>query len=247
MTLGGAILANAGQAGVETAAAMQVQSIWDFLVKGGWMMVPIGVCSLLALAVVAERIVSLRRGRVIPPSFLGGLKKVFGDHPDDKARALAYCAKSDSSVAAVFAAGIKRLGAPLEIVEKHIQEAGEREVLKLRRYLRALSVIAAITPLMGLLGTIIGMIKAFQTVAMSGEALGKAELLAGGIYEAMITTAAGLCVAIPVLICYHWISAKIEKLVMEMDMMTVDFLEDYAENGVHTVSHPKGNPDFKLA
>ena len=95
-----------------------------------------------------------------------------------------------------------------------------------------LSVIASITPLMGLLGTIFGMIRAFQTVAASGEALGKTEMLAGGIYEAMITTAAGLLVAIPVLICYHWISAKIDTLVMDMDQMTQEFIEEFVERGM---------------
>gem|GEM_PF-6921181 len=117
---------------------------------------------------------------------------------------------------------------PIDLLERHIQEEGEREVIKLRRFLRSLSVIAAIAPLMGLLGTIFGMIKAFQTVATSGEALGKAEMLATGIYEAMITTAAGLLVAIPALIAYHWISSKIEHHVTEIDRVTCDFVEEYA-------------------
>jgi len=82
---------------------------------------------------------------------------------------------------------------------------------------------------MGLLGTIFGMIRAFQTVATSGEALGKTELLAEGIYEAMITTAAGLIVAIPALVCYHWLSAKVQGLVMDIDEMTVEFIEDLAD------------------
>ena len=229
----------AGGAGGELADAVQVQSVWDFLVKGGIMMIPIGACSLIALAVIAERVLSLRRRRIIPPQFLRGLKQVLKDSPDDRERALSYCRRNESPVANVFAAGIKRLGAPIELVEKHIQEAGEREVLKMRRFLRGLSVIAAVTPLMGLLGTIFGMINAFQTIALSGEALGKAELLAEGIYEAMITTAAGLCVAIPVLIVYHWISAKIEKLVMEIDHMSVDFIEEFAHGAVPEASAEK--------
>ena len=133
-------------------------------------------------------------------------------------------------MANVFEAGIKKLKAPVEVLEKHIQDAGQREVLKLRKNVRALSVIASISPLLGLLGTIFGMIMAFQTVAMSADALGKTELLAEGIYMAMITTAAGLSVAIPVLIMYHWISAKIERLVMEIDQMTVEFIEEFSEN-----------------
>lgn len=207
---------------------MAVQSVWDFLVKGGPMMVPILVCSLVAVTVVAERLITLSRRRVIPPGFLSGLKDTI--KPDAKSRdqALAYCVKDGSHVANIFAVAIKRFGEPVELLEKHIQEAGEREVLKLRKFLRMLMVIGAIAPLMGLLGTIFGMIQAFQTVATSGEALGKTELLAEGIYEAMITTAAGLLLAIPVVIAYHAICAKVEALVAEMDRVTVDFIEEYA-------------------
>jgi len=148
----------------------------------------------------------------------------------DTTAAMTYCGQSKSAIANVFAAGIRKLDRrSTEVVEKAIQEAGEREVLKLRKYLRGLSVIASVTPLLGLLGTILGMIVAFQTVAISGEALGKTELLAEGIYQAMITTAAGLSVAIPVLICYHWISGKIEKLVADIDEMTVDFVDEFGD------------------
>ena len=87
-----------------------------------------------------------------------------------------------------------------------------------------LSLLYSVATLLGLLGTILGLIEAFQTVALSGEALGKTELLAKGIYEAMITTAAGLFVAIPTVIAYHWISSKIERLVGDMDRMTLEFL-----------------------
>lgn len=223
-----------GQAGAPSAvgesaagAAVQVQSVWDFIVKGGPMMVPIGLASLFALTLIIERTLTLRRSRVIPPAFLPGLKNVFetpGRNHDD---ALEYCRLNSSPLANILAAGIRRQGEPIERLEKHVEEAGQREVLKLRRFLRALSVIASIAPLMGLLGTIFGMIRAFQTVAASGEALGRTELLAKGIYEAMITTAAGLLVAIPVLVAYHWIAAKIERLVMEIDQMTVEFIEEH--------------------
>ncbi len=211
-----------------TISAAQVQSIWDFVVKGGPMMIPIGICSLVVVTVIIERLVSLRRGNVVPDGFLPDLRTVLDEEPDDRAAAIEYCQQNASPVASVFAVGVRRLHEPVELLEKHIQEAGEREVFKLRKYLRLLFVIASIAPLLGLLGTIFGMITAFQTVATSGEALGKAELLAKGIYEAMITTAAGLIVAIPALIGHHWISAKIEHLVAEIDRMTCDFLEQYA-------------------
>ena len=213
----------------EVPPSLEVQSVGDFVVKGGLMMIPIGICSFVALAVVFERVITLRRTNIIPTHFLDGLRQKLKAAPGDKASALAYCREHDSPIARVLAAGIKRIGDSTDAVRQRIEDAGQREVLKLRKHLRALSVVASIAPLLGLLGTIIGMIRAFQTVAMSGEALGKTEMLAGGIYEAMITTAAGLSVAIPVLISYHWFSAKVERLVMEIDNETVDFIDEFVD------------------
>lgn len=215
----------------DSASAAAIGSVWDFVVKGGPVMIPIGLISVVALAVVVERLFTLRRTRVLPPQFLPGLKAVLGNGDGDRRSALRFCQADASPVARIFAVGVKRLHEPVELLEKHVQEAGEREVLGLRKHLRMLSAIASLSTLLGLLGTILGLITAFQTVAASGEALGKTELLAKGIYEAMITTAAGLMVAIPVILSYHWIAAKIERLVAEMDRMTVAFLEEYAEGG----------------
>jgi biopolymer transport protein ExbB len=235
----------------EVSDAMRVQSVWDFVLKGGVMMIPIGLCSLVAMTVVVERLISLRRRRVIPDGFVAGLKSVMREAPRDHARAIEYCKGDGSPLARVFAAGIKRLGGPIEVVERHIQESGQRVVLQLRKYLRILSVVAAVTPLMGLLGTIFGMIRAFQTVATSADALGRTELLAEGIYEAMITTAAGLVVAIPALVCYHWLSAKVQTLVMDIDEKTVDFVEELVDGAAGApgglalhpaAAHRKGEP-----
>ncbi len=190
-------------------------------------MYPIGLCSLIVLAVVVERFVSLRRYHLIPNGFLPGLRDNMVSTEGPQTAALDYCKQSDTPVGHIFTVAIKRLGQPIELLEKHVQEAGEREVIKLRKYLRLLSVIVAIAPLLGLLGTIFGMINAFQTVATSAEALGKTELLAKGIYEAMITTAGGLLVAIPTLVGYHAISAKIDRIVCEIDRLTLDFIEEY--------------------
>lgn len=231
------------------AANMTVNSVWDFVLKGGFMMIPLGICSFVAFALVAERLVSLRRGRIIPPSFVPGVREVLQRRPNDREALLTYCREQNAPIARVFTSGFRRLGAPIEVVERHVEEAGQREVLRLRRNLRALSVIAAVSPLLGLLGTILGMIDAFQTVATSGEALGKTELLADGIYAAMITTAAGLIVAIPVLICYHWLSAKVERLVMEIDETTYEFIEDLATGTMAapapTAAKAAAEPDLK--
>ncbi len=221
-----------GQAAAPTNAAaadaVKVQSVWDFVVKGGPVMIPIGLCSLVALTVIVERLVSLRRRVVIPGEVLPGVTGLLSVDGGDRDKALEFCKANGSPLSNVLAAGIKCLGEPVELLERHIQEAGQREASILRKFLRLLSVLASIAPLLGLLGTIFGMINAFQTVAASGEALGKTELLAKGIYEAMITTAAGLMVAIPVILAYHWLAAKVEGLVAEMDRITVDFAEAIA-------------------
>jgi biopolymer transport protein ExbB len=205
--------------------AAQVQSVLDYIQKGGVMMIPIGIASLIMLAVAVERLLSLRRKKIIPSKFLEGLQTELEKSGHDSEHALAYCDKNKSPIASICSAGIKKIGRPVEAIEKAVQDAGEWEVFKLRKNVRILSVVAAIAPLMGLVGTIFGMIRAFQTVATSGEALGKTELLAEGIYEAMVTTAAGLLVAIPALIFYHWISAKIEKLVADMDRVCIELIE----------------------
>jgi biopolymer transport protein ExbB len=204
----------------------QIESVWDFILKGGPVMIPIGLCSLVALTIIVERLLSLRRKNILPPALLSDLKGVLED--GNKTKALEYCDRHPSPLSNTLAAGIKKLGEPVEMVRRHIEEAGAREVVRLRKYLRVLSVIASVAPLLGLLGTIFGMITAFQTVAASAESLGRTELLAKGIYEAMITTAAGLLVAIPTVLAYHAVSAKVERLVFEMDAMAIDFVEDYA-------------------
>lgn len=221
------ILILAAPPGGDAAPAI---SVWEFVLKGGVMMIPIGICSLVALTVIVERSLVLNRGNVAPPGFLKSLRKILDAGAlENQARAAKHCADNDHPLSRVMASGVRRLGQPLELVEKDLADTGQWEVLQLRKRLRVLSVCASVSPLMGLTGTIFGMIRAFQTVAMSGEALGKAELLAEGIYEAMVTTAAGLLVAIPAMICYHWLSARIERLASDLDRAAVDFAATYAE------------------
>lgn len=219
------VLAQADAAGATAAEASP--TVWELAMKGGAMMIPIGILSLIAVTVIIERLVSLRRGQVVPKSFLTGLEKHISDGVIDRTEALAYCNANASPIARVYEAAIKRLGEPIEHLERHVQEAGQRVVLKLRKYLRVLLVIFSVAPLMGLLGTIFGMIKAFKTVAGSADALGRTELLATGIYEALITTAGGLLLAIPTLMAYYYFSAKIEQLVSEIDAAAVDFIEEH--------------------
>lgn len=203
---------------------VEISSIWDFLIKGGPVMVPIGIASFAAMAVCIERLWSLRRSVVAPAGFVEGLTVALGPERD-QGRAIAYCQAHQSPLASILAAGVRSLEQSPEVMEKRIAEAGEREVFRLRKYLRVLALVASVATLLGLLGTITGMIQAFQTVAASGDALGRTELLAKGIYEAMITTAAGLIVAIPTTIAHHYFTARIEQLVQELDGICVAFVE----------------------
>lgn len=209
----------------ETNAAVDITSMWDFVVKGGIVMIPIGICSLIALAITVERLLVTRPSRVIPTGFLARLRELVSS--GERARCLDYCRQAPSPIARICEAGLHNWNLALEQVEKSITDAGHREIARLRTNMRGLSVIASIAPLLGLLGTIFGMIKAFQTVAASGDALGRTELLAAGIYEAMITTAAGLIVAIPVIVIYNFIIARIDRLVLEMDAACLELVKEH--------------------
>ncbi len=215
----------------QSSPGVRVESVWDFCVKGGPVMIPIGLCSLAALTVIVERLTSLRRRQVIPAATLESVNRLLGSGPSGRATAVELCKKDGSSLGNILAVALRRLGEPVELLERHVQEAGEREASQLRKHLRLLSVTASIAPLLGLLGTITGMITAFQTVAASAEALGRTELLAKGIYEAMITTAAGLMVAIPTILAYHGLGGKVDRLVGEIDRLTVEFIEQHGFGG----------------
>lgn len=207
------------QAGAKPAIPA-VTSVWDFAVKGGLIMIPLGLVSVVALAIVIERLVLLRRARVAPPAFLESL----GNVVRDRRRALEACRADASPIANVLGAAIRNLDEPRERAERLVQEAGQREVLTLRRRMRLLSAVPQTAVMLGLLGTVFGMIKTFQAVAASGEALGKAELLARGIYEAWTATASGLLVAVPALVAYHWLLSKIDARASDIDRIAGEWM-----------------------
>ena len=131
----------------------------------------------------------------------------------------------DSPIVRVVRAGLRKAYRPTMEIEKAIEDAGAKEASTMRRNCRALSVVANVAPLLGLLGTVLGMINAFMTVASKQEALGKTELLAAGIYQALVTTAVGLAIAIPSLILYYLFVDKIERLINEIDDITIELVE----------------------
>ncbi len=208
-----------------TEPEREKETLWSLLLKGGPVMIPLALCSLIAMTSLLERSVSLRRDRIIPNDFIAGLKARFKPGDSDVSPGIAYCDESNSPVGRIFKAGLLNLRRGAAFVEKSIEDAGAREVDKLKRSLRLMGTIATISPLLGMLGTVYGMIGAFETSAHAGT--GKAELLAVGIYEALVTTATGLTIAIPVLICYYYLNAKIDSVVDHIDDLGIDFMEHY--------------------
>ncbi|MEX2212873.1 MAG: MotA/TolQ/ExbB proton channel family protein [Phycisphaeraceae bacterium] len=203
-------------------------SFLGLMLKGGWMMIPIGLCSLAGGALIIERCFALRRKGIAPTGFLEGLKGVFHG-VEDRDAALQYCRSRHLPIARICAMGIRKMPQGVEAVEQSIEDAGANEVAKLRRNLKLIFGIASIAPMLGLLGTVWGMIEAFQAAAEQGLGGGGtgAKGLAKGIYEALVTTFAGLSVAIPILVFYYYFQGKIEKVVTDLNDVSEEFIENY--------------------
>lgn len=192
------------------------RSLFEMLLAGGPVMIPIMLSSFLMLLIVFERFICLRRRRVIPRLFVERFLLQLREGALDRNDALERCEDESSHIARVFAAGIRKWGKPAVEVEQAVLDEGERIANVLRRYLRVLNGVSTVSPLLGLLGTVSGMIQAFNVIANSGG-MGRTEMLAGGISVALITTATGLLVAIPALIFYLYFVGRVDGLIMDID------------------------------
>jgi biopolymer transport protein ExbB len=193
----------------------------DFIIKGGVFIYPIIICSIISLTIFMEKIWSLKRNRVIPATFLDTIERLL--KKEDIAEALKLCGENSSSISRIFSAGIKNYGKRREIIKERIEEVGRREAVVLGRYVEALATIASVSTLLGLLGTIAGMIKIFSVISL--QSVVNPSTLAGGISEALYTTAAGLTVAIPTLIFYRYLSSKSNSLIVEMEECSAQMVE----------------------
>jgi len=199
-----------------SAATIPTRSLFDMLLAGGPLMVPIVLSSFVMLLIVFERTFSLRRRRVVPRLFVERFLLQLRENALDRDDALERCEDESSHIARVFAAAVRKWGKSAVEVEQAVLDEGERIGNVLRRYLRILNGVSTVSPLLGLLGTVWGMIQAFNVIAAS-PAMGRAEMLAGGISVALITTAAGLLVAIPAMIFYLYFVGRVDSLVMGID------------------------------
>jgi biopolymer transport protein ExbB len=213
-----------GGPNAQAPTAHEHKSLFEILRSGGLMMIPLLSCSFVMLVFVFERLISLRRGRVIPGPFVKRLLPQLREGKLDRDAALALCQESKSPVGDVLAAGVKKWGRPAVEVEQALIDAGERVSHRLRRYLRLFNGLATVSPLLGLLGTVFGIMRLFNAVA-SSDAMGRAELLAGGISEALLTTAAGLGVAAPAVCFYLFFLSRSDQFLIEMDALGQELVE----------------------
>lgn len=193
----------------------------ELIKAGGWLMVPIIACSVVAMAIIAERFWTLQRRRVVPRHLVAEIWHQVKNRQMDAAQIRQL--REHSPLGRVLAAGLVNMHQRREAMLESIEDAGRHEAHGMERYLNTLGTIAAITPLLGLLGTVIGMIKVFS--AITTEGVGNAAVLAGGISEALITTAAGLTVAIPALIAYRYFRGLVDQYIIVMEKDALKLVE----------------------
>jgi biopolymer transport protein ExbB len=195
--------------------------MYELFLKGGILMYPIAFCSIIAVGIFLERMWVLRRGRVLPRDFLIEVEDLVMRRK--RPEAISLCKRNNSSIAHVVRVGIENYGKKRDVIKEKIEEVGRREAASLERYINVIGTIAGISPLLGLLGTVSGMIKSFNIISLQGVA--DPASLAGGISEALITTAAGLVVAIPTFVIYRYLTNKADSLILEMEENSIRMVD----------------------
>ncbi len=208
----------------------------EIVKAGGWLMAPLIVCSVVAVAIIFERLWTLQRKRVVPKDLTAQIWELVRHNQLDQRQLMQI--QQSSPLGEVLATGLAHRHSPREVMKEAVEDSGRHVVHELERYLGPLGTIAAISPLLGLLGTVSGMITAFTAITAQG--VGNPAVLAGGISEALVATAAGLTVAIPSLIAYRFLRGRVDSLVVLIEKETIRFIEALLQ---HQRSGVLGVPD----
>lgn len=205
-----------------SAESAETISLLELLTKGGYMMLPLVLLSIIALYIFIERVMTINREAKTPNGFTDSIRsKVIGG---DINGARVLCQETDTPVARMLEKGLSRIGSPLKNIEVSIENVGKIEVYKLEKNLSFLATISGAAPMIGFLGTVTGMIQAFIAIAQEEGAVSP-KLLSSGIYEAMITTAAGLVVGILAYLAYNYLVTRVQKLVHNMEYSSIEFID----------------------
>ncbi len=220
-TIAGAA-ANVDAAQAQAAQVVQELSVWDLTMRGGFIMIPLAILSILSVYIFVERCIVISRAQREDGSFMERIKDYIHDGEIESARKL--CAKTDTPYARLIAKGISRIGRPMQDVLVTIENTGNIEVSNLEKGLPWLATTAAGAPMIGFLGTVIGMVTAFYNLASAGSSANIA-VLADGIYAALVTTVAGLIVGIIALFAYNYLVARINKVMNKLEARTMEFMD----------------------
>lgn len=215
------------QIATDTAAAVTQPangdiSILSLTMKGGWLEIPMILMGFIAVYLFIERYLTIKKASRIDPGFMNQIRELVLNGNIEAARTL--CKNTPTPIARMVHKGLSRIGKPFSDIKGAIENEGNLEVFKLEKNLAFLATIAGAAPMIGFLGTVTGMISAFYKIAQPGAAAGP-ELVAGGIYEALVTTATGLFIGIPAYLMYNQLTIMIDKLVFKMEDTTVEFID----------------------
>lgn len=205
-----------------TTSADQSVSVLDLAISGGPLMIPIVLSCFLAIYVFIERLLTINKANQSPDAFMGKVKELVLRGDINGARVL--CAQYDTPVARMIEKGVSRIGSPLKNIEASIENVGKIEMFKLERNLSIIATVAGAAPMMGFLGTVMGMVTAFISIAQE-EGSVSPKLLADGIYTAMVTTVAGLIVGIIAYLGYNYLVTRVSKVVHRMEYSSIEFVD----------------------
>lgn len=206
---------------VEGASAESVRVI-DLLLKGGYVMIPLILLSIIAIYIFVERMLTIKKASKVPLQFTDKIRALVSGGDISGARLV--CSQTDSPVARMIEKGVSRIGSPLKSIEDAIENVGKLEIYRLEKNISLLATISGAAPMIGFLGTVTGMIQAFIAIAQE-EGNVSPQLLSTGIYEAMITTAAGLVVGIIAYLGYNYLVTQVNKVIHKMEFISIDFID----------------------
>ncbi len=211
--------------------------MWEMILAGRYMMIPITLASLVGLAVVIERVIVLQRNKIVVPEIAEAVETL--DASPSLAVAMAICDRQPGPFANIVKVGLEHADNDWTIIRDVLEEAGRQEATLLTRRLGVLETVAAVSPLLGLLGTVLGMIRVFASI--SGAGMQNPEILAAGISEAMVTTAAGLIIGIPALVAYNWLNGRADRIIFDLEFYStkvLDVLRRRQDSDVQGVTSP---------
>ncbi|MBN8652012.1 MAG: MotA/TolQ/ExbB proton channel family protein [Cytophagales bacterium] len=210
--------------GSEAAATTAEQSIsmWSLVMAGGPLMIPLAICSVIAIYIFVERLLTVNKANVSSDAFMGRVKELVLRGDINGAKVL--CSQHDTPTARMIEKGVSRIGSPLKTIEASIENVGKIEVFRLEKNLSVLATIAGAAPMIGFLGTVIGMVNAFIAIAQE-EGSVSPKLLADGIYTAMVTTVAGLVVGIIAYLGYNFLVTRVSKVIHRMEYSSIEFID----------------------